>query len=203
MNACHPAPGPPPPAVNAATRGFHFDARRAAQAVAVVLNAGGPSDYHGILKVLYLANRDAMEGGGKPILGGEMKALQYGPLHSEVFDLLSRRTRTEFWDRTFEKFANYHVRVRDGADPGRAALSPFEVGLLEQWAVWAKGKGFEEITNFTHELPEWRRAYREDNSSSPITAEDLLTAVGFSEEDAAEVVREQQSHDEFLRAVRL
>ena len=139
--------------------------------------------------------------GGKPILGGEMKALEYGPLHSEVYDLLRQETSLPLWSRTFERYAGYHTRIRDGADPGRSNLSPFEVEILEKWASWARGRGFREITDFTHEFGEWRDAYADDGSSHPITAEGLLRAVGFSAEDAAEAVREQRAHDEFLQAL--
>ena len=170
----------------------------------MVLAADGPSDYHGLLKVLYLANREAIGTTGKPILGGEMKALEFGPLHSEVYDLLRRPSLSPNWDRLFEKYAGYHLRVRDGADPGRLDLSPLEVELLERWAAWAVGKNFEEITDYTHELAEWKRAYRGADGGRrayTIPAESIMNAVGFSDDDAAEAIREQQAHDRFLELV--
>lgn len=178
------------------TRGFRFDVHRAIQAAGVVLRDRGPMDRMRLLKILYIASRKAIEETGKPIIGGRASALENGPLHSEVYDLIRGDANDVTWRQFFRNSGHTIVLEKD---PGRLDLSPFEIDTLNATAEWAEQFETFELSRWTHEnLPEYKKNEPSPGSSNPITIDDILDALGFSPEEAREAIAEQRSHEDFI-----
>ena len=177
------------------SRGFKFNVERAIQAAGVVLRDRGPMDRMRLLKILYIASRTALQKTGKPIVGGRASALENGPLHSEVYDQIKGDANDVLW-RKFYKNSGHTIELHN--DPGRLDLSPFEIDTLNETADWAEKFETFELSRWTHEhLSEYQKNAPAKGSSSPITVNDLLDALGFSPEEAQEVIAEQRAHDSF------
>ena len=68
---------------------FFFDERKAAQAASVLLDRHeGRMPYIKLLKLLYLADREALIETGLPITGDRFVSLKFGPVLSRVLDLI-------------------------------------------------------------------------------------------------------------------
>jgi hypothetical protein len=173
-------------------RGFRFDLNRAIQAAGVVLRDRGPMDRMRLLKILYLASREALKQTGKPIIGGRASALENGPLHDEVFDQIKGSADDTEWREYFHN-AGHTVEMK--ADPGRLDLSPLEIEILNSKADWAEQFETFELSKYTHEyVAEYQQNEPPPGSSKPILVNDILTALGYTDEEAQEVIAEHQTH---------
>ncbi len=105
-----------------------------------------------------------------------MVALDYGPVHSEIYDLIkgSHSAQAE-WSRHFQNEGYQVTLVHDFAP---AALSRQEISLLDEISAERLGRDDFEIAQETHG-EEWRR-HHHAKTSSPIPFEDLIDAVGRS-----------------------
>lgn len=175
------------------TRGFRFDVARAIQAAGVVLRDRGPMDRMRLLKILYIASRQVLNETGKPIIGGRASALENGPLHSEVYDQIKGGANDAQWHQFFRNQG--HTILMD-QDPGRLDLSPLEIDALNATAEWAEQFETFELSRWTHEnLPEYTKNEPGPGGSKPISVDDILAALGFSEEEAQQVIKDQRAHD--------
>ncbi|MFB3882630.1 MAG: Panacea domain-containing protein [Armatimonadota bacterium] len=135
--------------------------------------------YLRLLKLLYIADREALREVARPIVGTRPVAMPHGPVLSEVYDLV----RGEHFD---EAIWSEHIR-KDGyeieltKDPGVLTLSRYEIGVLTRTAEANRDTDDWELVRKTHSFPEWVRNYRE-GTSTPIPFEDLIEAVGRSED---------------------
>ncbi len=69
---------------------FRIDTRKAIEAAATLLRLA-PHRIMGrkrLLALLYIADRESLKRRGRPIVGGRLCAMDYGPIHSEVYDLI-------------------------------------------------------------------------------------------------------------------
>jgi uncharacterized phage-associated protein len=152
-----------------------------------------------LLKILYIASRDVLRATGKPLIGGRASALENGPLHSEVYDQIKGDANDARW-RTFFRNAGHTVILEK--DPGRLDLSPLEIEALNKTANWAEQFETFELSRWTHEnLPEYRKNKPAPGTSKLIAVNDILEALGFSAEEAADVIAEQRAHDEFVASM--
>src|SRR5437870_2033729 len=109
---------------------FKIDTRKAIEAAATLLRLAPrrTMDRKRLLALLYLADRKSLRRTGRPIIGGRLVAMDYGPLHSEVYDLVKGGHSDQAqWSRHFENEA-YRVRLSD--DVEISALSRYEIELL-------------------------------------------------------------------------
>ena len=89
---------------------FPFDERKAKSAASVLLQQeGGRMPYIRLIKLLYLADRESIDRRGRPIVGGRYVSMKYGPVLSEVLDLV--RTGGLEWSEAVEK-ENHDVLLR-------------------------------------------------------------------------------------------
>lgn len=170
---------------------FHFGTRKIVEAIAALLRSSA-SRRMGclrLLKLLYIADRESLRETGRPIVGTKPVAMEYGPVHSEAYDLIKgSHWGEESWAEFIRKDGH---EVELTKDPGVLTLSRYEIGKLTETA--AKYREMEEfdLVRLTHEFPEWKANYRE-GTSTPIPMEDIIEAVGRAEDrdeilqDAAE-----------------
>lgn len=166
---------------------FRFNFGKTLQAVAVLLRAH-PLQVMGrvrLLKLLYIADRESLRDRGAPITGDHAVAMKNGPVLSETYDLIKgTHIRAPQWSEHFE---NIGCDVRLLTDPGTGRLSRYEIEKLNEVAQTFEHEDDWELAERTHEFPEWQKNDPGD-SSRPIPFEDILKAVGRS--DDIEDIRE-------------
>jgi uncharacterized phage-associated protein len=167
---------------------FRFHENKAAAAASLFLSlAGGEMDYMPLLKLMYLADRLALDRLGRPISGDQLVSMKHGPVLSQTYNLMKDIVREELvtgrWGRTVGRAGRYRLRLVGSADA--LALSQAEAqiiaevfqtyGAADKWA----------LRDHTHTAcPEWEDP---GDSSNPIEIEQLLRYLGKTEDEIAEV----------------
>jgi len=132
-----------------------------------------------LLKLLYIADRESLQETGRPMLGARAVAMDHGPLHSEVLDLIKgEHIHEPEWSRFFR---NDGYRVERIEDPGRASLSRYEIEKLIEVSERFANMDDWEVAERTHAFAEWERNAQR-GTSRPIPFEDIIDAVGRSPE---------------------
>jgi uncharacterized phage-associated protein len=70
---------------------LRFDSQKAIQAIGVILR-NHPHTWASklrILKLLYIAERESIQETGHPIIGSRVVAMDHGPLHSRVLEMIN------------------------------------------------------------------------------------------------------------------
>jgi len=147
-----------------------FNVRKAAQVAAYFAKAeGGAINVLKLVKLIYLANRKAMEKFDFPLVNDNLVSMDQGPVNSITYDYINgyadeRRSWEEFiTDRShyYVGLVNIALDVDDLDE-----LSDFELDALrETWSAVGHLDKWE-IRNYTHDnCPEWEDP---DGSSLPI-----------------------------------
>lgn len=133
---------------------FRFSTNKTIQASAVLLKLDrGRMGYLRLLKLLYIADREHLLHSHRPIVGTRIVAMNNGPLHSEVYDLIKgEHAKAPLWAEHIRK-EGYEVELLK--DPGVSELSAAEVRTLR--SVSEKYASFSEwdLVEVTHDFPEW------------------------------------------------
>ena len=175
---------------------FRSPLQKKIQAAGVILRDRGPTDRLRLLKLLYIADREALKQRGSPILGGLLVAMKHGPLHSEVYDLIKGSHASEGeWSACFQSQGNTISMIHD---PGRMDLSPFEIDLLNATADRYQDVDTWELSELTHDFREWIDSFQK-GTARPIDAEQILKALEFSEEEIAGIMHEADSHSQLIQ----
>lgn len=179
---------------------FRFDSKKKIEAAAVVLRGRGHMDWLRFLKILYIADRKSLQKIGKPIIGGRAVAMNNGPLHSEIYDLLKgvHSDEKEWSDYIGSEGKTVYLKN----EPGRMSLSPFEIDTLNSVADWAEPFGTYELAEFTHGFEEWIQLYQNKglkNTSVPIPVTTILEALEFSPQEIDELLANAKNHRELVQ----
>ena len=180
----------------------HFDPQKAVQASGVLLRfERNRMSYIRLLKLLYIADRDAIRETGLPILGSKAVAMDHGPLHSDVYNLVRGiHEQNHLWSRFFST-VGYRVEAVEQAENG--LLSEYEVSKLQEISEkYAPFTDIEICEEMTHTFGEWTKRFRK-GTSQPIQLEDIVEAVGRSGDKTAilDDVRELEEFDKLMSEV--
>ncbi len=158
---------------------FRFDFHNTLQASGVLLSLdANRMAYIRLLKLLYIADREWLAEAGRTITGDEAVAMRNGPVLSRVYDLIKGvASRADEWNDCIRK-VDYSVELKK--DPGRGKLSKGEIEKLIEVAERYRAMDDWELSEQTHEFPEWRNHYRPD-ASTPIPWQEMLEAQGKAE----------------------
>lgn len=167
---------------------------------------GGAIDTLKLVKLLYLADREAIESFGAPISYDKMVSMPHGPALSTALDLvhgdINGRTADE-WSQWIGESRHHQVALnRQASRASLDQLSDQNIAILEK--VWADFGHMDkwQIRDYTHEhLPEWRDP---NGSSFPIGDLDLLRALGRTDDEAeaiAKDLREQRELSALLSSI--
>lgn len=153
-----------------------------------------------LMKLLYLADREAVRASGRPISGDRLVSMPHGPVLSQTLNLMDGDVESGpgGWEQWISDKENHELSLRvslslDALDE----LAPAERDVLVQ--VWQQfgHMGKWEIRDWTHRnCAEW---IDPKGSSLPIPFQKLAQAVGFNEEAAAELDAQNQSEQEIDR----
>jgi hypothetical protein len=158
-----------------------FNERKTAAAASLLLHLhgnGGRMQFIRLIKLLYLADRDAWARYGRPITGDSYYAMKQGPVLSETYNLIKAQgTQPGPWANKIEPSPGHSVKLV--GEPDLGPLSNAEVAILEEThgrfrnvPTWGP-TGL--IKRLHRMLPEWKDP---GSSSEEIDPEDILKAVG-------------------------
>ena len=177
---------------------FVFNPRKTTQAAAFLLKLhGGRMPYMVLIKLLYLADREALIKSGTPITGDTLFSMKNGPILSHVLNWInSGQDPKEFspwFEFVSEPDADKQVSLKVPFSEGDE-LSQFHQNILEQVHKNFGNMDRWALVDLLHKiLPEWRDP---DESSLPIAPEDILRAEKKSEEYIERLAKE--AHEDQL-----
>jgi uncharacterized phage-associated protein len=168
---------------------MRFNEAKATQAAARILqNRGGKMSYMKLIKLLYLADREALARWGRPITTDTYVSMDKGPVLSHVLDRINEGPGPEdssYWAQHITPSGNYEVTLT--AVPNGDLLSEAEDELLD--AVFHRHGQLNrwKIVDLVHALPEWRDP---DGGAIPIEYADILKAYNKKPEEIDAIVSE-------------
>jgi uncharacterized phage-associated protein len=168
---------------------FRFHPKKAVEAAATLLKLHGkPMKHLGLLKMLYMADRVALQRMEQPITGDHYVSMNYGPVLSGVYDLIKGQAVDDalpMWSKFISPTNAISVSLI--ADPGNEDLCEEEEEIIQQvYTTFGHLDPFA-VAEWTHDLPEWKNPH---GSAIPISVEDILKNVGKSNEEILEIEQE-------------
>jgi len=154
---------------------FRFTPEKALEAVEWMLGRRELLDFHTILKTAYFADRAALNEFGRPVFGATYKAMNYGPVPLEIYEMLKCEP---YWLSELERGGypwereGYHLRLKEAPrnrEPEH--LSEEDVRLLDEAFDRSLGMTFDERTRETHGL-DWLRGI--ENPAGIMKYEDMI-----------------------------
>lgn len=137
----------------------------------------GKLNYMKLIKLMYLADREALSRWERPLTGDSYFSMKNGPILSNVLDWISSGKppgEELYWTRHISNPTEYNVSLKK--DPGESELSKREIDLIKE--IDEKYKEFNqwEMVDICHKiLPEWENP---GATSIPIKIEDILKTTG-------------------------
>lgn len=181
-----------------------FNQIKVAQAAAWFLQQNrGSMTILKLMKLLYLADREALSQLGFPISGDRMVSMPHGPVLSQTLELANGQIDAVEggWDSWMRDREGREVSLQPGRCVTRDALdrlSDCEFAILEKVQREFGRLSAIALRNYTHEhCAEWQDP---DGSSHPIAYETVLRAVGKTE-DEAKAIAARLEEDRRLDAV--
>jgi len=141
---------------------FSFSHRKATQALNFFARkAGGRINNMKSLKLVYFADRYHLRKYGRPVVGDEYLAMNYGPVASSTKDLAEM---SDFLGEEEERYAKRFIRPAESAitytsihDVDEKVLSESDREALEfSWKRFGRVDKFA-LSRLTHRYPDWKR----------------------------------------------
>lgn len=144
---------------------------------------GGRSDMHKLCKILYFADQKHLSQYGRSITGDTYIAMQYGPVPSNVDDILKALRGDSFFSgseaivplKESMTFENRYI-IRAMKKPDMAELSSSDAKCLDDAIAKCKDKSFDELTQLSHGL-----AWSNTRQDRAISVKDILREAGDEE----------------------
>lgn len=156
------------------------------QAAALLIKFdGGQVNHMKLIKLLYLADREALIQWGRPITFDWYYSLPHGPVLSFTLDRINSQPDPEnpsYWHLYISERQDNQVALINEAP--NSQLSPAEEALLDEIYSQFGDKDQYELRDYTHTLPEWHDPH---GSNLPIDIGDILRFGGYSEDEIKEV----------------
>ena len=143
-----------------------------------------------LIKLLYLADRKALESWGRPITTDNYVSMKRAPVLSKVLNLIRRGPEANTvspWGQIISNPRNYAVSLLSGEVPPDDELSQAELDLIGKVFAEHGLKSSRSLVNFVHKLPEWEDP---DTSSIPIEYADILRALDKDDEEISQIESE-------------
>jgi len=173
---------------------FRYNPLKTFQAVALLLKLHGePMNYMKLLKLLYMADRIALQSINQPISGDDYFSMDFGPVLSHVYDSIKKKDsgeQQEIWEKHISTRDHNYLQTNNHniwllADPGDSKLSEAEEDIIKDvYAQYGKLDQFY-LAELTHRyFPEWKDP---NGGATPILVESVLKNVGKNAEEIAEI----------------
>lgn len=160
---------------------------------------GGKSDMHKLCKILYFADQRHLSRYGRSITGDTYIAMQYGPVPSNVDDILKAVRGDSFFSKYAEDikdkfvFENRFI-VKALASPDMDELSESDVECLTYAIHLCRDKSFDRLTELSHGMA-WTNTARD----RAISVKDILREAGDEEEYVEYIVGQLRLQAALLR----
>lgn len=180
-----------------------FTVRKVAQMAAVFAKAqGGIINVLKLVKLLYLADREALHRHGFPISFDNVVAMPHGPVLSKTLDLINGFVdgpKGAQWDEWIGDREDHNVTLRrdfSRTDLDELSDTDLEVvhDVISQFGKWDQWT----LRDYTHNLKEWRDP---NGSRVAIPDEEILIALGRDAKEAAALAQEIQTQRDFDRVL--
>jgi uncharacterized phage-associated protein len=158
---------------------FPLQVEKAIQAIGVLFRQDNVKsmNYMRLLKLLYIADREAIKETGRAITGGPVVAMERGPVLEEVYEFIRGQHKDmPLWDRYLRK-DKYTLELVN--DPDVKKLSKYEIRKLQEIAERHQNDDEWSLSQLTHSFAEWKKN-DPGTSCRPISFGDLLEALGLS-----------------------
>lgn len=141
--------------------------------------------YLKLIKLLYLADREALAAWGYSITTDRYVSMDHGPVTSRIYNLLVDEVDKPFWSQYISAPSEYEVELLREAPSDLLSRAEerlidkvfAEFGHMNRWA----------LVDYVHTLPEWKNPH---GSSIPIHVREILEAVGLGAAEVEAVLRE-------------
>jgi uncharacterized phage-associated protein len=180
---------------------FRFHPQKAVEAAAMFLKLHGkPMKYLGLLKMLYIADRIALERMEQPITGDSAYSMKFGPVLSGVYDLIKGKNINDalpLWSEYISgRDQDFNVSLIQEPQNDYLCELAQEI-IIEVYKQFGHLDPFE-VAEWTHGLPEWQKP--PENSCIPIVVDDILKFLNKTDEDIAEI-RQIEAREAYLDRV--
>jgi uncharacterized phage-associated protein len=183
---------------------LRFDEAKATEATALFLRLrGGQMHYMKLIKLLYLADRIALQQWGIPITTDSYVSMDHGPVVSTIYDLIRGRVEGPTWKEYITPpMGDGGKEVALVRPPKLSRLSRAEEGVIkevfDQYGKWNRYK----LRDFVmHRLPEWQDP---EGTLIPIRIADILSASGTDQDEIRAIEKELNTariaEDSFVRS---
>jgi uncharacterized phage-associated protein len=163
-----------------------FNEVKATQAAARFLRLrGGSMSYVKLIKLLYLADREALIRWGRPITTDCYVSMDIGPVVSRIYDLIRGEPAPNSvftWRKFISDPENYEVRML--GDAGSSELCRREQELIDEVFAQHGRESRWTVVDYTRSLPEWTYP---DGGALPIEYRDILQAADKTEVEISAV----------------
>jgi len=159
-----------------------------------------------LMKLMYLADRQALEEHGRPLTGDQVVAMPHGPVLSKTLEYINgcAPSSDDGWEAWISDRENHEVALRERKPGGDQLdeLSPAEVEILE--IVWKRFGHMNQwqLRDHTHDhCPEWEDP---EGSSKPIPYQRIFEVLGRTHEEAtdlAESIEEERTIDRLFASL--
>ena len=163
-----------------------FNETKATQAAARFLTLrGGRMSCIKLVKLLYLADREALLRWGLPLTSDRFVSLDMGPVVGRICELLQGEpapNSARIWRKFISDPDHYEVHLL--ADPGSDELRAGERGLIDEIFEQHGRHDRWRLVEYTRALPEW--TYPNGNAL-PIDYRDILKSAGKTEAEVSRI----------------
>jgi len=161
---------------------FKYQPEKTVEAAGLFLKLHSkPMEYMKLIKLLYMADRVALDCMYETISGDKYYSMDYGPILSRVYNLIINGPRiapNDLWFKYISSPSDYQINLL--SDPGTDELCEEEEDIIKNVYSTFGMVDVWKISNLTHFFPEWTYP---NGSSIPIHIEDILKAMNKSEGD--------------------
>jgi len=162
---------------------YKYREDKATQIAALFLElGGGEMDIIKLVKLIYLAEREAIVRWGRPIIFDSYCSLPHGPVTSITLNLMNSTLDIEpstYWHKYIAERDGHCIKLTGEKAP-KDQLSKAEEGLVDEIFREYGRMDKWQLRDLTHKLPEWKDP---DGSSLPIPMSEILAAEGFTKDD--------------------
>ncbi len=183
---------------------FKFNPEKAVEASASFLKLRGskrPMKYMGLIKLLYTADRIAFERLEQSITGDCYVAMKYGPVLSNVYDLIKGKA-SEADNNVWAEYISNNLKdheVQLKTDPGVNHLCRAELKIINEVYQAVGHLDRFDLAEKTHQdFPEWTNPF--PAKSQPIQIEEILKQVGKNDDEIQEI-EEELEKEAYLDAI--
>lgn len=176
-----------------------FNEEKATELAACILSWGGSMKFIKLLKLIYLADREALDREGHSISTDRWVSMKHGPVPIQTYNLIHQEDdpdRHPVWNQYIENQADYCIGLKK--EMGINHLSEAERAIAED--VWKQYGhlppwGSDGIVAFTHRLPEWENPEENPHGpqATPIPVQRILLALKKSDEEIQAILDLEQT----------